>query len=82
MKNNYEEYCPKCEKLRTFKPYNGLVGYESLTCSSCGFDANDTTIQDLTKLYKDLSGDSGEERSEEEISEDENLDESEGMFPL
>ncbi len=87
MKNSYEEYCPKCEKIRKFTPYDGLLGYESSTCSSCGFDANDTTIKDLTDLYNNLSGGSSEESSDDEDSEDksseeEHSEESEGMFPL
>lgn len=46
-----EEYCPKCEKLREFKFYDGALGYESMVCSKCGFDANDVTLADLTKIY-------------------------------
>lgn len=49
--NNFKEYCPKCEELREFKFYDGALGYESLVCSKCGFDANDVTLKDLTKLY-------------------------------
>jgi uncharacterized protein (DUF983 family) len=46
-----KEYCPKCKELREFKFYDGFIGYESIVCAECGFDANDTTIQDLTTLY-------------------------------
>ena len=46
-----KEYCPKCKELKEFKFYDGLLGYESIVCSKCGFDANDIKIQDLTELY-------------------------------
>lgn len=49
-----KDYCPKCEKLTKFKFYGGALGYESLICSVCGFDANDTTLKDLTTLYNKM----------------------------